>query len=134
MPTTTDLASANALLAFSASPQVTSIKNLFYDDAGNLGQATQQTFEYDTRGNVIRQVDEGELETTADDLIALTTYSQCPVSGVSVPATFEIQDFAGNTLRERDGSPDLCLNAVPIKITETIDGSTVAVTDMPFDA
>jgi YD repeat-containing protein len=106
----------------------------WYSD-GTLGTSTRVDFEYDGLGNVVRQMDRGLPTTTADDLVALTTYSACRDSSwVSVPATFTITEPDGTVLRHRDGSTDLCLNAVPIELVERIDDGNEAVTTMRFDA
>ena len=76
-------------------------------------------------GNVVEQVDRGLPGTTADDVRAVTTYSQCrETSWVSQPETMTVLAPDGTVLRQRDGSLDLCLNSVPIRLVERIDGST----------
>ncbi|HSK26622.1 MAG TPA: SpvB/TcaC N-terminal domain-containing protein [Jiangellales bacterium] len=113
----------------------TRVTQRWYDAAGAERLTLPLTFDYDALGNVVKQTDPGRSGTTADDLVAETTYSQCrTTSWVSVPATFTIKDSTGAVLRHRDGSPDLCLNAVPIHLEERIDGSTTAVTDLEFNA
>lgn len=97
------------LLSKAGSPQRTKVEQLFYDDAGDVGEHTANDFEYDRLGNVVKQTDRGELETTSDDLIATTTYSTCEQSSSDdLKATF------GCPAQPPDGpvsplwSPDVC--------------------------
>lgn len=64
-------------LGLALSPRRTSVTEVVYDAAGAEGQRTQHTFEYDDLGNVVRQVDRGEIDDPADDLVATTTYPTC---------------------------------------------------------
>lgn len=113
----------------------TKVVQAWYDGDGNLGTSRESTFAYDDLGNVTEQGDPGQAGTDADDLTSLTTYSQCRDSSwVSQPAIFTVVGSDGDVLRERDGSTDLCLNAVPIHLEERIDDAAVAVTDLEFDA
>jgi RHS repeat-associated protein len=126
---------ALALLSQSRGVVRTGVTQRWYDASGTERKSLPLVFEHDALGNVVRQVDPGEPGTDADDLVSETTYSQCTDSTwVSVPATLTITDGSGKVLRARDGSPDLCLNAVPIRIEERIDDDTLAVTEMTFDA
>lgn len=128
-------AEALALLDDSRGVVRTQVGQSWFTGDGSLGTSTRATYEYDKLGNVVRQVDFGQLSTPADDVVAETTYPDCrDTSGVSVPATFTVMDSEGNVLRQRDGSSDLCLNSVPIHLEERIDDDTVAVTDLRFDA
>ena len=126
---------ALALLNQSRGVVRTGVTQKWFDSNGGLAKTQPLAFEYDALGNVVGQVDPGEPGTNADDLVSETTYSDCrSTSWVSVPATFTVKDKDGTVLRERDGSADLCLNAVPIRIEERIDDSTRALTEMTFDA
>jgi RHS repeat-associated protein len=78
-PTPSDPAGVR-LLEMAVGPVQTRVEQRWYDDAGNLGQETWNTFEYDDLGNVVRQVDVGEPELPADDLIAEIIYSNCEIS------------------------------------------------------
>ena len=53
---------------------------------------------------------------------------------VSVPATFEVRDHAGNLLRHRDGHPALCDNSNPTRLEESVGGGDVAVTELAYNA
>jgi RHS repeat-associated protein len=123
-------------LALSAAPQETRIDQKWYDGTGSVRQQTFTTFQYDDLGNVVRILDAGETEWPDDDLIAEITYSSCRgTTWVSVPATYRAIDaLTGEVMRERDGSKDLCANAVVTELIEKIDGTTQAVTNLFFDA
>ncbi len=111
----------------------TNVVQSWYDAGGNLGTSQESRFDYDTLGNVVRQIDNGQPGTAEDDLVAETTYSDCRSSSwVSVPATFTVNNGT-SVLRHRDGSTGLCQNGVPTHLEERIDDATKAVTDMTLD-
>ncbi len=111
-------------LALTASPQEVRIDQKWYDAAGAVGQETYTLFTYDDLGNIISIYDEGETEWDDDDLRAEITYSACEATTwVSVPATYTATDvFNATVVRHRDGSKDLCANAVVTELVEDIDG------------
>jgi len=124
-----------ALLQEARGVVLTRVVQEWFDDAGTIASSSRTDFRHDELGNVTEQVDLGLPTTTVDDVRAVTTYSQCrDTSGVSQPETMTILAPDGTVLRQRDGSLDLCLNSVPIRLVERIDGDTDAVTEMTFDA
>ncbi|MPZ52145.1 MAG: hypothetical protein GEU79_05340, partial [Acidimicrobiia bacterium] len=123
------------LLEMAVAPRRTKIEPVWYNADGSIAKNTWNSYEYDDLGNVIRQVDVGEPELGDDDVTAVTTYSDCRDSSwVSLPATFEVTDADGGTLRQRDGSADLCANGAVTHLVESIGDGTTAVTDLEFDA
>ncbi|MHA6512934.1 SpvB/TcaC N-terminal domain-containing protein [Tessaracoccus sp. Z1128] len=133
--TPTDGTLALALLDDSRGVVRTQVLQSWFDADGDLGTSLKNTFEYDALGNPVRQVDHGQAADPIDDLVSLTTYPDCrDTSWVATAATFTVLDHADTVLRYRDGSTDLCLNAVPIHIEERIDADTDAITDLTFDA
>ncbi len=116
------------LLPVAASPVRTRVDQAWYAN-GAVAKTTQRTFAYDSRGNVIRQVDQGEPALTGDDVTAVSQYTACafrtldadggtvvpsfgvggarPVgtfdyTWVSVPEILDVYDAANNVLRRRD--------------------------------
>ncbi|MGH9222291.1 MAG: SpvB/TcaC N-terminal domain-containing protein [Acidimicrobiales bacterium] len=67
-------------LPLTVAPQQTKVTHRWFDAAGDVGQETWSTFEYDDLGNVARLLDVGEPELASDDVVAITTYSSCPDS------------------------------------------------------
>lgn len=58
----------------------------WYDSGGNVGEHTYATFDYDVLGNVVKQVDAGQTETTADDATANMIYTGC--DNASTPGNY----------------------------------------------
>ncbi len=84
-------------LGMAVTPQRTKVEQRWHDTAGGAGQSTWNTYEYDTRGNVVRQVDVGEPEVASDDIIAVTHYTECAFRNLD-PET-------GDTTRDQFGDP-----------------------------
>ena len=113
-------------------------------------------YTYDEFGNVTGVHDGNESETTGDDTYTKVTYPACATrdgdrvlgddeSWVSVPATVTVfgSDHAGGeVLQRRDGGPDLCVNAAPVRLAELVSPASqntcgedlYAITEMTFDA
>ncbi|HZC25444.1 MAG TPA: hypothetical protein VE287_00350, partial [Actinopolymorphaceae bacterium] len=109
----------------------------WFDSTGTLAKSTATQFSYDDLGAVVQTRDFGEPGTTADDVTANVTYSQCIGAGdswVHLPATLRVTDAGGHLLRERDGSADLCANGAITHLVETTGDGPPAVTDLAFDA
>lgn len=137
-----------ALFGLALSPRV-SVTEWREIDADLDVQSRRTVFTYDALGNTVRVDESNEEGTDADDTVTIQTFPPCTTTRTSsdwsalntwvqVAATTEVRDAAGNTLVYRDGSLDLCANAVPIRIVETqgVDacGRTHhAVTEMSFD-
>ena len=70
---------AVASLTASYAPQLTQTRELWHlgDVANTVGESTRVTFTYDKFGNVLTQLDEGELEDANDDVLATYTQSTC---------------------------------------------------------
>lgn len=145
----------------SIAPLLESVTEEFYDWE-DIGQQTETTFTYDALGNVLEQVDRGELEDPTDDVLTINTYSTCDISSsvgclttpaassplwdedvcatwVSLPAVVtETNNRTGAdeiVYRHRDGRADLCDNASVTHLEEQVDSSgDVAVTDLAYDA
>src|SRR5262249_52607619 len=58
----------------------------WYDAGGGVGEHTFATFDYDVLGNVVKQVDAGQTETTADDATATMIYTGC--DNASTPSNY----------------------------------------------
>ncbi|SIN86106.1 toxin TcdB middle/N-terminal domain-containing protein [Agromyces cerinus] len=72
-------------LTWSFAPLVTdSEERYFAADGTTVGNETSVSFVYDGLGNVLEQLDEGELETDADDVLTVTDYSDCRISASEV--------------------------------------------------
>ncbi len=132
-------------------------------DGADVGQETRTVYTYDGLGNVLTQLDEGETETPADDVLTTMAYSTCDTSSsaalgcpdapaspsplwdsdvcptwVSLPATITLSNGLSGAdevvYRHRDGSPALCDNASVTHLQEQVDGSgATAVTDLAFN-
>lgn len=116
------------LLAVAASPVRTSVEDAWYAN-GAVAKTTRRTFVYDSRGNVVRQVDQGEPALAGDDVTSVGQYTACafrrldaegativPSFGVggprppgtvdytwvSVPEVLDVYDAGNNLLRHRD--------------------------------
>lgn len=115
-------------------------------DAEGDPLAQRVTMTYDDRGNMLSRHDHNQGETTDDDAITRYAYpAGCGVdraagdTWVQVPERVTVEDSAGTVLRERDGSLDICANAVPIRIveqqgTDACGDPRIAVTELAFDA
>ncbi|MDO8150871.1 SpvB/TcaC N-terminal domain-containing protein [Isoptericola sp. b408] len=137
-----------ALFDLALAPRLTSETFTRFDADGD-GHARTTDFTYDGLGNTLTAVDHAETGTTGDDTTTVTTYPPCTTpryggddsSWVQVPATVAVHagtDDSGEVLKYRDGSLDLCGNAVPIRIVETqgqdvCGDDVVAVTEMAFE-
>ncbi|WP_154402237.1 SpvB/TcaC N-terminal domain-containing protein [Ornithinimicrobium cavernae] len=147
-------------LGRSIAPLLLSVTEEFYDWE-DIGQQTETTFVYDALGNVLEQLDRGELEDATDDVLTRHTYSTCEISSsvgclaqpaltsplwdedvcatwVSLPAVVtETNNRTGAdevVYRHRDGRTDLCDNASVTHLEETVDDGDVAVTDLTYDS
>lgn len=177
-----DVDSANAVLTgtesltWSIAPLVTDNDEQYFAPDGTVGNETGVAFTYDGLGNVLVQLDRGELEVDADDVRTEIDYSDCRISAdeseledgdwvgvgcfgdtpyyqlpsdaqdspifspdvcptwVSVPAVITVTDAGGDILRQRDGRGALCDNQSVTHLEEWIDDSTIAETDLTYDA
>ncbi|MCP4542719.1 MAG: hypothetical protein GY832_36820 [Chloroflexi bacterium] len=127
------------LLELNVFPQLVKTEDLRYDN-GTLAKQTWNTFAYDTLGNVIEVMDEGEDEgevnPSGDDVIAYTTYTNCPASWVSIPQTFVVEDGSGTVLRSRSAENDgneMCDNGVITTLYQDTGNGVIAQTDFDFD-
>ncbi|HZC27936.1 MAG TPA: SpvB/TcaC N-terminal domain-containing protein, partial [Actinopolymorphaceae bacterium] len=135
-PTAADPANVR-LLTMAVSPRRVRTTQQWFDSTGTLAKSTATQFTYDDLGAVVQTRDFGEPGTTADDVTADVTYSQCTGAGdswVHLPATLRVTDAGGHLLRERDGSADLCANGAITHLVETTGDGPPAVTDLAFDA
>ncbi|GAA1757270.1 toxin TcdB middle/N-terminal domain-containing protein [Agromyces humatus] len=72
-------------LTWSYAPLVVdSEERYFAADGTTVGNETSVSFTYDGLGNVLEQLDGGELETAADDVLTVTDYSDCRISASEV--------------------------------------------------
>lgn len=160
VPNISDLRGIKSL-GRSIAPLLVSVTEEFYDGE-KIGQQTETTFTYDALGNVLEQVDRGELEDLDDDVRTTFTYSTCEISsGIGCPAAPAVpsplwdenvcstwvslpavvtetnnKDGADEIVyRHRDGRAALCDNASVTHLEEQVDGTgDVAVTDLAYDA
>jgi RHS repeat-associated protein len=145
-----DIGTAERLALFSAalSPRMSADEWRRIDTDLEV-QSRRTAFTYDALGNSVRVDESNEDGTVADDTVTLQTFPPCTTARTSsvwsdlgtwvqVAATVEVQDSNGDALVYRDGSLDMCANAVPIRIVQTqgVDacGRTHhAVTELSFD-
>ncbi len=72
-------------LTWSYAPLVVdSEERYFAADGTTIGNETSVRFTYDGLGNVLEQLDEGELETDADDVRTVIDYADCRISASAV--------------------------------------------------
>ncbi|MFF2275959.1 SpvB/TcaC N-terminal domain-containing protein [Agromyces sp. NPDC058126] len=72
-------------LTWSYAPLVVdSEERYFAADGTTVGNETSTSFSYDGLGNVLEQLDEGELETDADDVRTVIDYADCRISASEV--------------------------------------------------
>ena len=130
-------------LEMAASPHMGSLTKRWFATDGSVGESTTTTFTYNDRGDVTIQADEGEPETTADDVVAEIVYSSCTQPGefgdLDLPITFTLYhplDGGGRELlKKRDGGDDICSNGAPTIIREWYGpgADEFVVTAMGFD-
>ncbi|WP_205696105.1 SpvB/TcaC N-terminal domain-containing protein [Conexibacter sp. SYSU D00693] len=145
------------LLSLAASPQRARLEERRFDASGAERKRTWNTFDYDDLGNVVKQVDVGEPDDPADDLVLEITPSSCDNDGsgcptttpegrisplwdpdrcatwVSMPARMTVRDGTGKLLRERDGAKDLCINGGYTELKERLGEGDWAVTEQGYD-
>ncbi|WP_278234993.1 SpvB/TcaC N-terminal domain-containing protein [Isoptericola sp. AK164] len=136
-----------ALFDLALAPRLATETFTRYDGDGDAHARTTD-FTYDGLGNTVQVVDHAETGTTDDDTTTVTTYPPCTTadrdadtSWVQVSATVAVHagtDDSGELLKYRDGSLDLCANAVPVRIVETqgqdVCGDDIlAVTELAFE-
>ncbi|AXH95673.1 SpvB/TcaC N-terminal domain-containing protein [Ornithinimicrobium avium] len=147
-------------LGTSVAPLLLEVGEQQYDGA-QVGQETLSVYAYDGLGNVLTQLDEGETETTADDVLTRIVYSTCNISStigcptapaapsplwdqdvcptwVSLPAEITLTNGASGASEivygHRDGRAALCDNASVTHLEEQIDGTgATAVTDLAYN-
>jgi RHS repeat-associated protein len=124
-------------------------------DADDDRQDTETRYGYNVIGDVVTVHERNELEIDGDDTFTAITYSECATrSGdralgagqtwVSVPATVTVYGSdgpSGEILRHRNGGPDLCANAAPVRIAELVAHAAqndcgkdlYAITELSFD-
>jgi len=106
-------------------------QRLFYEGLGHLGESTAQEFDYDEYGNVISQIDYGELRNYEDTYTSFVKYSKDLKNYiVSIPIKIEIYDENQNLLRDREAKIDNKGSIVQININTNKD---VLTTDMSYD-
>lgn len=121
------------LLNLTVFPQQAQSEFRSYDSNGALAKTTWNTYTYDALGNITQVFDVGEPNQPADDVTAITTYTDCKASTwVSLPNSFRIVDSSGNTLRSRRADV-LCSDGAISKLWENT-GSGEALTELTFDA
>ena len=81
-------------LTWSFAPLVVDSEERYFEaDGTTIGNETSVRFTYDGLGNVLEQLDEGELETDADDVRTVIDYSDCVISSSEVD---HLSDFRWN--------------------------------------
>jgi RHS repeat-associated protein len=124
-------------------------------DAEGDEQTVATHYTYNVIGDVVTVWEENEDEVDGDDTFTEVTYSDCAVrngdrllgdddSWVSVPQTVTVYGNdgpSGERLRYRNGGPDLCVNAAPVRIAELVSDADenecgtalFAITELSFD-
>lgn len=137
-----------ALFSTALSPRMAADEWQRIDSDGDV-QSRRSVFTSDALGNSVRVLESNEEGSTADDTVTKQTFPPCTTgrtsstwgdlgTWVQVPAVVTVENSAGDVLVERDGSLDLCANAVPIRIVanQGIDAcgrTQYAVTELAFD-
>ena len=122
------------LLGLTVFPQRVKTEQRWYS-GGTIVKRTWNTFAYDALGNIVETVDVGEPDLADDDVVAITTYTDCTSSTwVSLPDSFEIRNATGDVLRTRRAEL-LCANGAVTKLWEDTTGNgDEALTELDFDA
>jgi RHS repeat-associated protein len=141
-PSTTDPAGVR-FLQMAASPQLKTTTQRWFATDGTVGESTATTFTYNDRGDITIQADQGEAETSADDVVAEIEYSSCTQPGeygdLDLATTFTLyhprDDGGRDLLKKRDGGEDICANGAPTIIREWYGpgDDEFVVTAMDFD-
>jgi RHS repeat-associated protein len=84
-PTPTDPAGVH-LLTMAVGPRQAQVDQIWFDGSQNPAERTSMTYDFDALGNVLKQVDLGQLESTADEATATMQYSSCDAA--SNPANY----------------------------------------------
>lgn len=134
------------------SPRLVTDEVVQFDQYDTDQQVLRTIYTYSVIGDVLTVFETNEDEVEGDDTYTVLTYSDCAArdgdrgsvltgSWVSVPQTVTV--FAGKLstqrLKFRDGGPDLCGNAVPVRIAElvaedpTCGTDLYAITELSFD-
>lgn len=146
------------LFDMALSPRLVTDQLMSWDDGGRDDPAAQSQratthYTYNVIGDVVTVHEENEHEVDADDTFTVLTYPPCADrSGardlgpddtwVSVPQTVTVygnDEASGERLKHRNGGPDLCGNAAPIRISELVSegsgtcGPLFAITELSFD-
>ncbi len=98
------------LLDVAASPLMVKFEQRWFDAAGDLGRRTWNTFTYDPRGSIVRQVDVGDPAVDTDDVIAETRWADCGIAQAIPEHIIVFHPLPGGgreVLRERDGGSEL---------------------------
>lgn len=114
-------------------PAVVEESSFFYEGTtaseAAFRKATRETFEYDSLGNLVRNVDFAD-EGEEDDLATTVNYHVGPATGVVRPGTLEARDGTGRLLRRRTGSYDERGNLV--RLEQTLAGGRDPETGAPY--
>jgi len=149
-----------ASLGYSISPRLVQVVQQVGNGGTTVGQESTTKMTYDQLGDVIREVDQGEDDDPADDVVADYVYSRegngssgigsagdqphnrpspiwnehlCP-TWVSLPVEITVSNGAGQIYRHRDGRGNICDNASVTHLEEDIGNGQVAETELTYDA
>ena len=111
--------------------KLTQAQTRFYEGTEQAGQITAVEFAYDQYGNVISQLDYGDVNDVNDDWSATVTYHEnLQKYIVTVPETIKIFDDAGTLLRDREATVDEYGAVTQVRVNT---GSAVIMSDMDYD-
>jgi len=111
--------------------KLTQAQTLFYEGTGTAGQMTALEYTYDQYGNVITQIDLGDLADNTDNWTATVEYHEDLTKYiVSVPKKIEIYDESGDLLRHRESNINDAGSVTEVRIDT---GSTTLTTNMTYD-
>jgi RHS repeat-associated protein len=128
-PPANDPANVRAL-GMSVAPTMTRTETFTYGAGNVVGQHSMMDFQYDSLGNVVKQVDYGQLDNPDDDVVATYTYSTCDTAQTTGAGSLTAQFGCGQSNPPAAGdvknppahpsplySPNECATYVSVPIT-----------------
>src|SRR5712692_5533264 len=113
-------------------PQLTRTDRLFFEGQLSPGKTTFTTHTYDAFGNIATFADDGEPGTTADNVFATITYTNCQPAYIIKPNHIEVRGN-GTLMRLRDANID-CTTGNLTQVRQSLADLTTAVTDLTYFA
>ncbi|WP_181019438.1 SpvB/TcaC N-terminal domain-containing protein [Nonomuraea typhae] len=112
-------------------PQLRRTDERFNEGQGAPGKSTFTTNHYDELGNIDVFTDAGDTG-AADDVVATTTYSDCPGTHVSAATGITVTG-GGQIMRRREATID-CATGDPSQIRQYLESGAFQATDLTYTA